>query len=91
MLSGRHLFGERDLTRTVRVFDFEMGVSGAAVVGAGHDGDRSRLCPGCLSDGEVDAQIQLLKDDLNAVAIRMKQAIRERGPLRVVSKNAPRP
>ena len=67
-----------------------MNISGAAIVAAGRDGNRSRLCPGCLSDGEVDGQIQLLKADLDAVAIRMKKAIRERKPLRVVSKNAPR-
>ncbi len=79
------------MARTVGVFDFEMGGSGAAVVGAGRDGNRSRLCSHCLSDGEVDEKIQLLKDDLDAVAIRMKKAIRDREPLRVVSKNAPRP
>jgi hypothetical protein len=75
---------------TVRVFDVEMGMGGAVVVGAGRDGDRSRLCSPCLSNGEVDAQIQLLKADLDAVAVRMKEAIRKRKPLQVVSKNAAR-
>jgi hypothetical protein len=78
------------------MFDFEMGVNGVHVV-AGLN--RSRLCYGCLSDDEVDAQIRLLvaarpllkddlKDDLTAVA--MRKALPERGPLRVVSKNAAR-
>jgi hypothetical protein len=78
------------MVSTVKVFDFEMGMGGAAVVAAGRDGNRSRLCPGCLSDGEVDAQIQLLKADLDAVAVRMKKAIRGRKSLPLVSKNAAR-
>jgi hypothetical protein len=32
---------------------------------------------GCLTDGEVDANIKLLKEDLDAVATRMKAAIRK--------------
>jgi hypothetical protein len=35
----------------------------------------------CRSDGEVDGQIEALKAELDAVAIPMKKAIRERGPL----------
>lgn len=36
---------------------------------------REPIYPGCLSAGEVDAQIELLKDDLDAVAVRMKKAL----------------
>ncbi|MCA8878610.1 MAG: hypothetical protein KDA73_01370 [Rhodobacteraceae bacterium] len=56
---------------TIKVFDFEYTASGALVVVR-----REPLCPGCMSDGEVDAQIALLKEDLDAVAVRMKRAIR---------------
>ena len=65
------------MAKTINVFDFEMNISGAAIVAAGNDGNRSRLSSRCLSDGEVDGQIRLLKADLDAVAIRMKKAIRE--------------
>ena len=58
---------------TVRVFDFEIDVfHGARVVVK-----REPLCAGCLSDGEIDANIKLLKDDLDAVAKRMKEAVRK--------------
>jgi hypothetical protein len=33
------------------------------------------ICPGCRTDGEVDANIKLLKEDLDAVAGRMKAAL----------------
>ena len=56
--------------KTVQVFDYEIDVHGARVIV-----QREPLCPGCLSDGEVDAQVRLLKDDLDAVARRMKVAI----------------
>jgi hypothetical protein len=57
---------------TVRVFDFAINISGARVVVA-----REPLCPGCTCDGEIDANIKLLKDDLDAVAERMKAAVRK--------------
>jgi len=60
------------MPNTVRAFDFEIDINGARVTTAQHP-----LCPGCLSDREVDAQVKLLTDDLEAVAERMKQAIRE--------------
>jgi hypothetical protein len=77
------------MANTVRVFDFKMHISGAIVVARPRADDW--LCPGCLSDEEVDANIQSLKDDLDAVAKRMKKGIRERPPLAPRSKNAPRP
>ncbi len=52
---------------TIRVFDFEMDINGAQVIVK-----RAPICPGCLSVGEVDAQIALLKADLDAVAKKMK-------------------
>ena len=57
---------------TIRVFDFDIDINGARVVVV-----RKPLHGGCLSDGEVDANIRLLKQDLDRVARRMKQAIRE--------------
>jgi hypothetical protein len=53
-------------------FDFQIGPHGARVTAA-----REPLCPGCLSDGEVDANIKRLTDDLDAVAKRMKRAVRD--------------
>jgi hypothetical protein len=60
------------MANTVRSFDFEIDIHGARMVPT-----RDPLCPGCLSEGELDAQVKLLKDDLDAVAMRMKRAIRE--------------
>jgi len=60
------------MVSTVKVFDFDIDGSGAFIVLR-----KSFICPGCLSDAEVDANIKLLKDDLDAVAKRMKKAIRE--------------
>lgn len=56
----------------IGVFDFDIDISGARVVVV-----REPLHGGCLSDGEVDANIRLLKEDLDRVALRMKRAIRE--------------
>lgn len=58
---------------TSKVFDFDNDPNGVRVVVA-----REPLHGGCLSDGEIDANIRLLKEDLDAVAKRMKLAIRER-------------
>ncbi|HEX9587767.1 MAG TPA: hypothetical protein VGA15_08480 [Bradyrhizobium sp.] len=58
---------------TVRVFDFEIaGIHGARVVAV-----KEPLTPGCCDDGEIDANIELLKKDLDAVAVRMKAAVRK--------------
>lgn len=53
-------------------FDYEIDIQGAHVVVV-----RKPLCSRCLSDGEVDGQIRLLKDDLDRVAKEMKAAIRK--------------
>lgn len=57
---------------TIRVFDFEVDTGGVRVVVR-----RQPLGRGCLSDGEVDADIRALKEDLDQVAQRMKAAIRK--------------
>jgi hypothetical protein len=58
---------------TVRAFGFEVDrVFGARIV-ARHD----PLMGGCMCDDEVDHTVELLKDDLDAVAVRMKAAIRQ--------------
>ena len=56
----------------VRIFDFEIDIYGARVVVR-----KEPLCLGCMSDGEVDLQINLLKENLDDVAKRMKEAIRK--------------
>ena len=60
------------MTKTVSVFDFAMDIHGARVVVR-----TEPLCAGCLSDGEIDTNIRLLKDDLDTVAKRMKAAVRK--------------
>lgn len=57
---------------TVGRFDFDISHIGAKVIDAE---TRSQLSNHCLTDGEVDHQIKLLKEDLDAVAKRMKKAI----------------
>lgn len=55
-----------------QVFDFTTDANGARVTTA-----RDPLTGGCLSDREVDAAVRLLKEDLDAVAKRMKAPIRQ--------------
>ena len=62
--------------KTTGAFDFDIDIGGARVVWA-----KEPLHARCLSDGEVDANIQLLKEDLDAVAERMKAAIREQAKM----------
>jgi hypothetical protein len=64
------------MVSTVRAFDFDFGIYGAYVVIR-----KEPICPGCTSDGEVDIEIKRLKDDLDAVAKRMKMAIREQAKM----------
>lgn len=59
---------------TVGVFGYQIDFHGARVVV-----EREPLCAGCLSDGEVDTNIALLKEDLDAVGEQMKAAIRRQG------------
>jgi hypothetical protein len=60
------------MTKPFRVFDFEIDISGAIVVVA-----REPLMSRSLSDGEIDAHIKRLKDELDAVAVEMKAAVRK--------------
>jgi hypothetical protein len=60
------------MENTVKAFDFECDMLGGRVFVA-----RTPLMPPCLSDGEIDYNIQLLKDNLDALAPKMKKAVRE--------------
>lgn len=51
-------------------FGIEVDIHGARVVVM-----RTPICAGCLTDGEVDAQIKLLKASLDDAASDMKVAI----------------
>jgi hypothetical protein len=66
------LVGYMGTPMAVHVFDFDIDIYGARVVVR-----EEPLCPGCMSDGEIDVQIKLLKENLDAVARRMKEAIRK--------------
>jgi hypothetical protein len=57
---------------TINVFGFECGTSGAAVILV-----REPITPLCMNDAEVDWNIKLLKENLDAVALKMKKAILE--------------
>jgi hypothetical protein len=66
--------GDQHMHGTVEVFDFEYDpLDGARVFVR-----RSPIMAGCLSDREVDANVKLLKDDLDSVAKRMKAEIKRR-------------
>lgn len=54
-------------------FDFEKGSGGVSVVSTKH-----LLHSGCTSEDQVDRNIQLLKDELDDVAKRMKVAMQDR-------------
>jgi len=49
----------------------EHGINGARVLARTHE-----LTPTCIEDSEIDAHIQLLKDDLDACAREMKRLIK---------------
>lgn len=68
-------------------FDFEIDIRGAAVVVT-----REPICSCCLSGEEVDYQINSIKSELDAVAKRMKAAIRKHRemPLYLETSDAPR-
>jgi hypothetical protein len=61
------------LSDTVEVFDFDIDTDGARVVVRLHP-----VCPSCHTDREIDANIKLLKEDLDAVSERMKTALKVR-------------
>jgi hypothetical protein len=51
-------------------FFVEHGIHGARVMARSH-----QLTVGCLADDEIDTNIQMLKDDLDACAREMKRLI----------------
>jgi hypothetical protein len=62
---------EAAMTGILDKFYVEHGVHGARVMARSH-----QLTGGCISDPEIDANIQLLKDDLDACAREMKRLIK---------------
>ena len=52
------------------VFDFRVDIHGARVVVI-----REPLMPNCLTDGEIDGHIKRVKDELDAVSMKMKAAL----------------
>ena len=52
-------------------FHVEHGIHGARVVARTH-----QLTPGCTADVDIDANIRMLKDDLDACAKEMKRLIK---------------
>ncbi len=66
------------MTGILGKFYVEHGVHGARVMARTH-----QLTVDCTSDGEIDANIQMLKDDLDACAkeINRRLTIDERGAL----------
>ena len=61
---------EADMTGILDKFQVEHSIHGAKVM------TRSRqLTADCVSDGEIDSAIQMLKDDLDACAREMKRLL----------------
>lgn len=67
---------ELQMARTVGKFDYDDSSHGVRFTSASLG-----LSAGCLSDDEIDAYLHMLKDDLDAVARRMKAALSKRAPL----------
>jgi hypothetical protein len=59
------------MTGILNKFHVEHGLQGARVMARSH-----QLTPGCTSDSEIDAHIQMLKDDLDACAREMKRLLK---------------
>jgi len=59
------------MTGILDKFHVEHGIHGARVMARTH-----QLTPGCTSDAEIDANIRMLKDDLDACANEMKRLIK---------------
>lgn len=56
----------------LNAFDFEIDMNGARVVVA-----KQPLAAGALSDGELEWQIEALKNDLDDLLPKMKRAVAE--------------
>jgi hypothetical protein len=59
------------MTGILDKFYVEHGIHGARVMARSH-----QLTSGCNSDTEIDANIQMLKDDLDACAREMKRLVK---------------
>lgn len=59
------------MTGILGKFHVEHGVHGARVLARAHE-----LTPLAIEDSDIDAHIQLLKDDLDACAREMKRLVR---------------
>src|SRR5580704_7282273 len=75
ILPGKQSHRGRD---GVAKFTYGIGPGGVYLVPT--LGMPGQLCPGCMTEEEVDEQIQRLKDELDDVAWQMKKAIHDRGP-----------
>ena len=61
------------MANTIGKFYFECDAQGGVI-----KANTLHLSARCLCDGEVDDYVKMLKDDLDAVAGKMKKAIRNR-------------
>ena len=59
------------MTGILNKFHVEHGIQGARVMARS-----TQLTAGCSSDAEIDANIQMLKDDLDACAKEMKRLVK---------------
>jgi len=59
------------MANTIKAFSFEIDIHGAKVIAA-----KSFIGNACLSNAEVDGVIAALKADLDALAPKMKAAIK---------------
>jgi hypothetical protein len=57
-------------------FRVDQGIHGAVIMSAA-----GQLTPGCISDGEIDTCIQLLKEELDACRREMKRLRKDRKAL----------
>jgi len=65
------------MTGKLGKFYIEHGLHGARIMAASH-----QLTNNCIADGEIETEIQMLKDDLDACAAEMKRRVKtERGDL----------
>ncbi len=60
-----------------RTFDFNQGVHGVRVIVREEQSSPDSQFAACLSDEAIDEEIKLLKDELDALAPRMKRALRQ--------------
>jgi hypothetical protein len=61
---------EAHMTGILDKFYVEHGIYGARVMARSH-----QLTSDCIAEGEIDAAIQMLKDDLDACAKEMKRLV----------------